>query len=369
MAFFRKQHPLEGAIIEATDEVLLGPDYGKNLEICAAIDAGQRGGESGCAAVIAVKAIRKRLSSKKPKIVVLALRLLDMCVKNCTSFSLHAAVATNQVMKRMVVISEGGRGDEAAGIALDLIQQWGIAFECMRDTLPLFHETYMRLVTSGAPFREHSDVDAPPVFTPPPSSADSSTKTPSLLSNAHSTPASHSPCSGGIVKLERDLALVRTRLSSTVSLISTLSRVGVTSEELLDDIDFAQQCQPRLENLIDAGMRGELGEGLFGQCLSVHEMVVDALRMFQEEQVKLAVHESSSIPQGKEEKLIDLTHDDSPEYDDGVLQEPSFLSSIDSAIAGQGDSDTVGGEVILSDAEFFDMIDESVVDDGDDSLL
>ncbi|XP_038898084.1 TOM1-like protein 9 isoform X2 [Benincasa hispida] len=81
----------------ATSDMLIGPDWAANMEICDMInrDIGQTKG--------VVKRIKKRLGSKHPKVQLLVLTLLETIFKNCGNIS-HALVAEKEIPHDMVKI-------------------------------------------------------------------------------------------------------------------------------------------------------------------------------------------------------------------------------------------------------------------------
>ncbi|CAM9362111.1 unnamed protein product, partial [Heterosigma akashiwo] len=132
--------PVGKAVERATNELLLGPDWSANMDICDMIRSDTSPEENQKA----VKALKKRLKSDNPKIVQLTMTLCETCVKNCGN-AFHEAISPD-FMNDMVALTEGRRGWEVREQALGLIQQWGKAFEPHRQRLPIFSATYEQLV-------------------------------------------------------------------------------------------------------------------------------------------------------------------------------------------------------------------------------
>ncbi|EFJ20837.1 hypothetical protein SELMODRAFT_39145, partial [Selaginella moellendorffii] len=82
---------------KATSDMLIGPDWAMNMEICDILnhDPGQ--------AKDVVKAIKKRLGNRSPKVQLLALTVLETIVKNC-GVAVHQQVAEKDVLHEMVKI-------------------------------------------------------------------------------------------------------------------------------------------------------------------------------------------------------------------------------------------------------------------------
>ncbi|GJP56151.1 hypothetical protein CLOM_g15201 [Closterium sp. NIES-68] len=144
---------------EATDEILISPDWGRNLLICDLVNSGKlQGGET-------VRAIKKQLASRNSHVQMLALALLEMGVKNCSS--LFSDVANERVLDDMVrVVDEPGSAAQLREKVLKMIEAWGEATEELRY-LPVFEETYKSLKMRGVVFPPRDAESLAPIFTPP----------------------------------------------------------------------------------------------------------------------------------------------------------------------------------------------------------
>nr|CAB3446374.1 unnamed protein product [Digitaria exilis] len=81
----------------ATSDMLIGPDWAMNLEICDILnrDPGQ--------AKDVLKSLKKRIIHKNPKVQLLALTLLETMIKNCGDI-VHMQVAERDILHEMVKI-------------------------------------------------------------------------------------------------------------------------------------------------------------------------------------------------------------------------------------------------------------------------
>lgn len=251
------------AINKATSSMLLSADWGQNLEICDMINT------SASNVTSAVKMLRKQLRSDNATVVKLALELTDACVKNCTR-AMHEAVGSRGFQTDMVSLAEHNKRSDALGfevqeMARKLIQQWGIEFAGQRDTLPGFHDTYAMLRTKGLPFPEHES--SAPVFTPPPVLPED-TAPPEITTTSDSvsgaTPAS------GEDKLRQDIQVVQEKIDLCRDMLP--ESPGIEQDEALAEVvGFLEACQPRLSELIEAGMQGVLSEELLSAILHVND--------------------------------------------------------------------------------------------------
>lgn len=275
--------PVAQAIERATDPMLLTTDWGKNLEICDMINTG------GQAAVTsATRMLRRQLRSDQPKTVMLALELTDTCVKNC-AFELHRAVASKAFMGDVVALAEGKKGFEPQELSLKLIQEWGKEFKATRSELPGFFDTYVGLKTKGAAFPESES--SAPVFSPPPQitaeeppqtghasasalAAASSGPGPSALPGASPAHPAPSPTGGSgeasMDKLRQDLVAVEEKIKLCREMLP--ESPGIEHDEALSEVvGFLEACQPRLSDLIEAGMQDILSEDILSHTLHVFD--------------------------------------------------------------------------------------------------
>jgi len=152
---------LDGLVDRATDALRMAPDWAENLEI---VDVIERGGEQAVAD--ACRALRRRIADKNPKVALLALTLLETCMKN-NSAPFHERVAMRDFQADLVRLATG-KG-QVAERALSLIQSWADAFQ--GGGPPEFQQTYRSLLAKGARFSQLDAGSAAPLFTPPPSAA------------------------------------------------------------------------------------------------------------------------------------------------------------------------------------------------------
>nr|XP_043610007.1 TOM1-like protein 9 [Erigeron canadensis] len=144
----------------ATNDMLIGPDWALNLEICDICN------HDPVQAKDVIKGIKRRLGSKNPKVQLLALTLLETLVKNCGDY-VHLQVAERNVLTDMVKIVKKKHPDfHVKEKILVLIDTWQEAFGGARARYPQYYAAYHELLRLGANFPEKSERSAP-VLTPP----------------------------------------------------------------------------------------------------------------------------------------------------------------------------------------------------------
>ncbi|BAD73447.1 putative VHS2 protein [Oryza sativa Japonica Group] len=144
---------------KATSHLLMGPDWAVNLEICDIINADVWQTKD------VVKAVKKRLQNKDPKVQFYALTLLETMMKNCGEY-VQLEVAEQHVLQEMVKIIQKKNDMLVRDKILLLLDSWQEAFGGPGSKYPQYHFAYLEVKRIGAVFPRRP-IDAPPIFTPP----------------------------------------------------------------------------------------------------------------------------------------------------------------------------------------------------------
>uniref|UniRef100_A0A1J3CNW3 TOM1-like protein 2 n=1 Tax=Noccaea caerulescens TaxID=107243 RepID=A0A1J3CNW3_NOCCA len=147
------------AVEKATSDLLLGPDWTTNMEICDSVNS------LHWQAKDVVKAVKKRLQHKSPRVQQLALTLLETLVKNCGDY-LHHQVAEKNVLGEMVKIVKKKADMQVRDKILVMLDSWQQAFGGPEGKYPQYYWAYDELRRSGVEFPRRSP-DASPIITPP----------------------------------------------------------------------------------------------------------------------------------------------------------------------------------------------------------
>mmetsp|Transcript_15279 Transcript_15279/g.23006 ORF Transcript_15279/g.23006 Transcript_15279/m.23006 type:complete len:441 (+) Transcript_15279:70-1392(+) len=248
-----------GQIVKSgTDALLLGPDWSKNMELCDHINSRNDGAD-------AVKAIQYQLRNSDPKVVGLALTMIETCVKNCVAVP---QLINRSFMEEMYNIANGRKGFHNQEEALRLIQLWGRTYERKRNELPIFFDTYMAMKTRGVRFPEEHDIDPSQLEARPARGADSGMS--SSVTQAVSAQENQSN------KLRSDLSVVLEKVRLCREMLP--ESPGIHQDETLAEVvGFLEACQERMIDLIEAGTQGLLSEDMFELTLRVNDAVLRTL--------------------------------------------------------------------------------------------
>ncbi|KAF8396999.1 hypothetical protein HHK36_018637 [Tetracentron sinense] len=144
---------------KATSDLLIGPDWTMNIDICDSINSHHWQAKD------VVKAAKKRLQNKNPKVQLLALTLLETMIKNCGDY-VHFQIAERNILQEMIKIVRKKTDMHVRDKILVLLDSWQEAFGGPGGKHPQYYWAYDELRRSGVEFPNRSP-DATPIFTPP----------------------------------------------------------------------------------------------------------------------------------------------------------------------------------------------------------
>ncbi|XP_010256972.1 PREDICTED: target of Myb protein 1-like isoform X1 [Nelumbo nucifera] len=150
---------------KATSDLLIGPDWTMNMDICDTINSNHWQAKD------VVKALKRRLQNKNPKVQLLALTLLETMTKNCGDY-VHFQIAERDVLQEMIKIVKKKTDMHVRDKILILLDSWQEAFGGPGGKYPQYYWAYEELRVSmidersGVEFPRRSS-DAAQIFTPP----------------------------------------------------------------------------------------------------------------------------------------------------------------------------------------------------------
>uniref|UniRef100_A0A7N8WR07 Target of myb1 like 2 membrane trafficking protein n=1 Tax=Mastacembelus armatus TaxID=205130 RepID=A0A7N8WR07_9TELE len=273
--------PVGQCIERATDGGLQNEDWALNMEICDIINETDEGPKD------AMRALKKRLSGNKNyREVMLALTVLETCVKNC-GHRFHVHVANRDFIDGVLVKIISPKANPPTIVqdkVLSLIQAWADAFRSSPDLTGVVH-IYEELKRKGIEF-PMADLDAlSPIHTPQRGTPEvdpamlnvlqyfeccfllPSTKSASLLglNNTCMFLNDLGPCCFQIARLRSELDIVR----GNIKVMSEMLTEMVPGQEDASDLELLQELnrtcramQQRVVELISRVSNEEVTEEL-----------------------------------------------------------------------------------------------------------
>ncbi|KAK4284950.1 hypothetical protein QN277_001713 [Acacia crassicarpa] len=338
--FFQSPNQADKLVEDATSEALDEPDWAMNLDICDMIN------NEKVNSVELIRAIKKRIMMKSPRIQYLSLVLLEACVKNCEKA--FSEVAAERVLDEMVkLIDDPQTVVNNRNKALILIEAWGESTGELRY-LPVYEETYKSLKSRGIRFPGRDNESLAPIFTPPRSVAASDVD------------------AGLPQQVQRDILVQSFTPEQTkeafdvarnsIELLSTVLSSSPQQDLLKDDLTttLVQQCrrsQSTVQRIVETSADNE---ALLFEALNVNDEIQKVLSKYEE------LKKPTAPPHEPEPAMIPVAVelDESPRHakEDSLIRRPAgsrvdgsnddMMDDLDEMIFGKkgGGSASDGGQ-------------------------
>ncbi|KAJ1278945.1 hypothetical protein BS78_04G117500 [Paspalum vaginatum] len=267
----------------ATSDMLIGPDWAMNLEICDILNR-----EPGQAKEV-VKSLKKRIAHKKPKVQLLALTLLETMIKNCGDI-VHMHIAERDILHEMVKIVKKRNDYHVKEKILTLIDTWQEVFGGASARYPQYYAAYEELLRAGAVFPSRSNGSVP-IITPP-QTQPLQNYPPSLRTSQQEEPELPVPDFPALSHTEIQNARgIMDVLSEMLDALDPGNREGLRQDIIVDLVDQCRSFKQRVVQLVNS----TLNEELLSQGLSLNDDMQRVLAKHDAIAAGIAVEKPNSL--------------------------------------------------------------------------
>eukprot|EP00123_Amoebidium_parasiticum_P016264 comp23361_c0_seq1/m.38597 comp23361_c0_seq1/g.38597 ORF comp23361_c0_seq1/g.38597 comp23361_c0_seq1/m.38597 type:complete len:337 (-) comp23361_c0_seq1:169-1179(-) len=292
--FFALSTEVGKLVEEATSEQLMAEDWEKNLNITDVINATDNGPTD------AIRAIKKRLSNKNQKVVLLTLTVLETCVKNC-GLRFQELTGRKDFMDRFVTVaSQKNSCGERARI---MLAEWVDAFKSIPgvDFSPML-AAYEALRKEGHVFPAVDSTKSAPINLPDVVPPEPQGQPPAA---AAQDGGKIKPTDKEVAKLRGDLGVVKGNIEVLNEMVGAL-QAGERPDALLQEVyTTTKAMQVRVVSLIDQLDH----DGLIGELLDINDKLVAAFDKYD-----VATQQQAQAT-GGDAPLVDISDDTEPPTD------------------------------------------------------
>uniref|UniRef100_A0A673VSL1 Target of myb1 like 2 membrane trafficking protein n=1 Tax=Salmo trutta TaxID=8032 RepID=A0A673VSL1_SALTR len=304
--------PVGHCIERATDGSLQSEDWALNMEICDIINETEDGPKD------AIRAMKKRLNGNKNyREVMLALTVLETCVKNC-GHRFHALVTSRDFIDGVLVKIISPKNNPPTIVqdkVLALIQAWADAFRSSPDLTGVVH-IYEELKRKGIEFPMSDLETLSPIHTP--QRVGLSHPFASSVPPTYSTPqvpnlgasGSINPSPEQICRLRSELDIVRgnTKVMSEMLTEMVPGQEDPSDHELLQELNrTCRAMQQRIVELISCVSNEEVTEELLHVNDDLNNIFLryDRYERFRSGRASQGIN-NGVLSEATEDNLIDL---------------------------------------------------------------
>ncbi|XP_037544786.1 target of Myb protein 1 isoform X2 [Nematolebias whitei] len=350
--------PVGQRIESATNSSLPSEDWELNMEICDLINSSEEGPKD------ALRAIKKRIvGNKNFKEVMLALTVLETCVKNC-GYRFHTMVTTRDFIEGVLVRAIIPRNNPPQVVhdrVLSIIQAWADAFRSSPDLTGVV-SVYEDLRRKGLEFPAHVDEyslaqgpkktsagNGPAVATLPAVCLSSKPLIPPQISELKLALEGNGTFTPSQVKrLKTELGVVRSNLTTMSEMMSHLDPVTVKQAdlELLEQLyTVCKEMQGRIVKIIPRLSE----EKLIEELLATNDDMNTAFTRYHRFEMRLTNGQSAEQKSHTYVNLADLASPVSQSGVPSVRSDSSFsLSKADSLSSQMAKLSTSESDDVLS---------------------
>ncbi|CAK9204718.1 unnamed protein product [Sphagnum troendelagicum] len=312
-----------GIVDKATSDMLIGPDWVLNLELCDVINSDPMQSRD------VIKAVKKRLSNRNPVVQLLTLTVLETLIKNCGE-NVHQQVAEKDVLYEMVKIVKKKADMHVRDKVLVLLDSWQEAFGGSRGRYPQYYMAYNELQKLGMEFPQRGGEDTVPIFTPPQSQSIPCTYTSASYSNQRSPgmlsprpePNDNLPVMS-LTDIQTSRSLIEV-LAEMLSALAPNDRMALKEDVIIELVEQSRSYQRRVMQLVNT--------------ISDEELLCQVLSLNDDLQHVLAKHDAiasgSPLPKDVRSQVFPVYDNDKESPGDQLSHRPSSHSRPVSGVTG-----------------------------------
>ncbi|KAL0297275.1 UNVERIFIED_CONTAM: TOM1-like protein 9 [Sesamum radiatum] len=292
----------------ATSDLLIGPDWAMNIEISDICN------HDPAQAKDVVKGIKARLRSKKPKVQLLALTLLETIVKNCGDI-VHMHVAEKELPHEMVKMVKKKPDFHVREKILILIDTWQEAFGGPRARYPQYFVAYQELLRLGTVFPQRAETSAPNFAAPqthPPISYQQNLRNPGSGAAAAESSAEDEFPTLSLTEIQNARGIMDV-LAEMLNALDPSNKEGIQQDVIIDLVEQCRSFKHRVVHLVNS----TADESLLCEGLALND---DLQRVLAKHESLSSGATSNKLEKEKPESDKPLVDIDAPLIDTGDKQ-------------------------------------------------
>uniref|UniRef100_A0A672GS20 Target of myb1 like 2 membrane trafficking protein n=1 Tax=Salarias fasciatus TaxID=181472 RepID=A0A672GS20_SALFA len=299
--------PVGHCIERATDGSLQSEDWTLNMEICDIINETEDGPKD------AIRAVKKRVNGNRNyREVMLALTVLETCVKNC-GHRFHALVTSRDFVEGVLVKIISPKNNPPTIVqdkVLALIQAWADAFRSSPDLTGVV-QIYEELKRKGIDFPMSDLETLSPIHTPQRVGGAAATTQPAPAAVPIHTSGPINPTSEQICRLRSELDVVRgnTKVMSEMLTEMVPGQEDASDYELLQELNrTCRAMQQRIMELISCVSNEAVTEELLHANDDLNNIFLryDRYERFRSGRSSAQSVNNGVLSEATEDNLIDL---------------------------------------------------------------